>query len=111
MKKKIIIAAILVLVAAVPVFAANVQNTDSNDWSSQMFNRHQQMVQRNVDNGTITTEEAAQLNEHMRQDAPIMRKMMEKNGMRGNGMMGRGMMNKGQNGMPGNCPFNNAETK
>lgn len=111
MKKKIIIAAILALVVAVPVFAANVQNADSNDWFNQMFNRHQQMVQRNVDNGTITAEEAAQLNEHMRQDAPIMRKMMDKNGMRGNGMMGRGMMNNGQNGMPGNCPFNNTEAK
>lgn len=106
MKKKIIIAAILALVVAVPVFAATAQNTDANDWFNQMFNRHQQMVQRNVDNGTITSEEAAQLNDHMRQDAPIMRKMMEKNGMRGNGMMGKGMMN-GQNGMMGNCLSNN----
>jgi len=110
MKKKIIITAVLALVVAVPVFAAAAQNSDTSDWFNQMFNRHQQMVQRNVDNGTITADEAAQLNDHMRQDAPIMRKMMEKNGMRGNGMMGKGMMN-GPNGMLGNCPFNNAEAK
>lgn len=111
MKKKIIIASILILVVAVPVFAA-VQSTDANDCFNQMFGRHQQMIQQNVDNGTITADEAAQLNAHMRQDAPIMRKMMDKNGMTGNGMMGKDMMHNGQSGMMGNCMSSNStETK
>lgn len=106
MKKKVIIAAILALVIAVPVFAAAAVNNDKNDWFNQMTSRHQQMIQRNVDNGTITTEEAAQLNEHFRQDAPIMRKIMDKNGM-GPGMMRRGGMMGGQNG--DNCPYYDAD--
>lgn len=107
MKKKIIIAAILAMVVAVPVFAAAAVTGDQNAWFSQMLSRHERMIQSNVDNGTITAEEAAQLNEHFRQDAPIMRKIMEKNGMgpgmgRGHGMMG---------GMSGVCPYYNADTK
>lgn len=103
MKKKIIIAAILALVIAVPVFAAS--SLDQDNWFNQMLNRHQQMIQVNVDNGTITAEEGAQLKEHMRQDAPIMRKIMEKNGMRP-GNMGSGMM-WGRNGGSVGCPYYN----
>ncbi|MDD4599934.1 hypothetical protein SDC9_13795 [bioreactor metagenome] len=112
MKKKIIITAILAFVVAVPVFAASMVNDDQNDWFNQMLGRHQQMIQQNVDNGTITADEGAQLNDHFRQDAPIMRKIMDKNGM-GYGMMGRGpgMMMGGRNGGQGPCSYyNNTET-
>ncbi|MBP2631983.1 MAG: hypothetical protein H6Q70_2611 [Firmicutes bacterium] len=90
MKKKIIVFSILAAFMAVPVFAAtNDQDQEQNQGFHQMFANHQQMMQQAVDNGTITAEQATQMNEHMTQMAPIMQKMMQ-NGNRGNGQMMRG---------------------
>lgn len=102
MKKKIIIAAMLTALTAVPVFAAVTdQAQPQNEWFNQMFNNHKQMVQQAVDNGTITTDQAAQMNEHMQQMAPVMQNMMQNGNMMGNGgMMNGKMMHNG--GMMGN---------
>ncbi len=43
-----------------------------------------QMVQQAVDNGTMTADQAAQMNEHMQQMAPVMQQMMQGGGMMGN---------------------------
>lgn len=94
MKKKILIAAMLAALAAVPVFAATADQAQSNDWFNQMFNNHKQMVQQAVDNGTITADQAAQMNEHMQQMAPVMQKMMQNGGMMNGGMMGNSGMNQ-----------------
>jgi len=105
MKKKIVIFMMLAVLMAVPVFAATSDQTQTqNDWFNRMSQNHQQMIQQAVDNGTITTEEAAQMNEHMQQMAPIMQKMMQ-NG----GMMNKGMMQSG--GITGNCNNNNNNAK
>lgn len=104
MKKKIVIFMMLAALVAVPVFAATAdQNQAQSDRFSQMTQNHQQRIQQAVDNGTITADEAAQVNDHMQQIAPIMQKMMKNGGMR-NGM-GNGMMQNG--GMSGNCNNNN----
>jgi Spy/CpxP family protein refolding chaperone len=94
MKKKIIIATVLAALLAVPVFAAATDQTQTqNEWFNQMFNNHKQMVQQAVDNGTITAEQAGQMNEHMQQMAPVMQKMMQNGGMmnsmKGNSGMGQ----------------------
>lgn len=81
MKKKIIIVTMLAAVMAVPVFAATFDQTEVPDSVSQMSQRHEKMVQQAVDNGTITREEAVQMNENMQKMAPIMGKMMKSGGM------------------------------
>jgi len=102
MKKKIVIFTMLAALMAVPVFAATSDQTQmQNDWFNQMSQNHQQMMQQAVDNGTITTDEAAQMNEHMQQMAPVMQKMMQNGGMM-NGMMQNG-------GATGNCNNNSAK--
>lgn len=102
MKKKIVIFTMLAALMAVPVFAATVDKTQAqNDWYNQMSQNHQQMMQQAVDNGTITTDEATQMNDHMQQMAPVMQKMMRNGGMM-NGMMQNG-------GAMGNCNNNNAK--
>lgn len=89
MKKKIIVFSILAALMAVPVFAAtNDQGQEQNEMFNRMSANHQQMVQQAVENGTITAEQAAQMNEHMTQMAPIMQKMMQ-DGHKGNGRMMR----------------------
>jgi hypothetical protein len=88
MKKKIIVFGILAALMAVPVFAAT-NDQDQNESANQMFSNHKQMVKQAVDNGTITAEQAAQMDEHMNQMAPIMQKMMQ-DGHRENGKMMRG---------------------
>ena len=104
MKKKIFIFMMLAALMAVPVFAATIdQNQGQNDWFNQMSQNRQQMMQQAVDSGTITTDEAAQVNDHMQQIAPIMQKVM-KNG----GMMNGNMQNGGTSG---NCNNNNDKTK
>ena len=106
MKKKIIIAAMLATLAAVPVFAATTDQVQPQKVEfNQMFNNHKQMVQQAVDNGSMTTEQATQMNEHMQQMAPVMEKMMENGGMMNGNMMGNGnMMQNG--GMMGNVNNN-----
>lgn len=94
MKKKIIIATMLAALMAVPVFAATTDQVQpQKDGFNQMFANHQQMMQKAVDNGTMTAEQAAQMNEHMQQMAPVMQKMMQSGGMMNGNMMGN-------NGMP-----------
>ena len=106
MKKKIIIATMLAALAAVPVFAAATDQAQPQDeLFNQMFNNHQQMVQQAVDNGTMTADQATQMNEHMQQMAPRMQKMMKNGGMMNGNMMGNGnMMQNG--GMMGNVNNN-----
>lgn len=94
MKKKIIIATMLAALVAVPVFAVTIDQAQSNDWFNQMFNNHKQMVKQAVDNGTISAEQAAQMDEHMQQMAPIMQKMMQNGGMMNSNMMGNRGMNQ-----------------
>jgi len=106
MKKKIIIATMLAALAAVPVFAAVTdQAQPQNEMSSQMFNNHQQMVQQAVDNGTMTADQATQVNEHMQQMAPVMEKMMQNGGMMNGNIMGNGNMMQ-KVGMMGNANSN-----
>jgi len=102
MKKKIAIFMMLAALVAVPVFAATIdQNPTQNDRFNQISQNHQQMMQQAVSSGTITSEEAAQVNDHMQQMAPIMQKVMKNGGMM-NGMM--------QNsGMSGNCTNSNSK--
>jgi len=107
MKKKIIIAAMLATLAAVPVFAATTDQVQPQKVEfNQMFNNHKQMVQQAVDNGSMTAEQATKMNEHMQEMAPVMEKMMENGGMmKGGNMMGNGnMMQNG--GMMGNVNNN-----
>lgn len=94
MKKKIIISMMLAAFIAVPVFAAtNDQVQPQNEWFNQMLNSHQQMVQQAVDNGTMTNDQAAQMNEHMQKMGPVMQEMMRDGGMmNGNMMRNSGMM-------------------
>jgi len=96
MKKKIIIATILAALVAVPVFAAVTEQTQTqNNWYNQMSQNHQQMMQQAVDSGTITTDEAAQVNDHMQQVAPIMQKIMKNGGMMNSNIAGNGEMTQG----------------
>jgi len=106
MKKKIIIATVLAALAAVPVFAATTEQAQpQNEGFNQMFNNHKQMVQQAVDNGSMTADQAAKMNEHMQQMAPVMEKMMQNGGMMKGNMMGNGnMMQNG--GMMGNVNNN-----
>ncbi len=102
MKKKIVIFTMLAALMAVPVFAAVTDQAQTqNERANLMFQNHQKMMQQAVDNGTITTEEAAQMNKNMQEMAPIMQKMMQ------NGGMMKGMMQNG--GMMGNCNNNNTK--
>jgi len=102
MKKKIIIATMLAALAAVPVFAATMdQAQPQKDGVNQMFANHQKMVQQAVDDGTMTADQATQMNEHMQKMAPVMEKMMQNGGMMKGNMMDSGnMMQNG--GMMGN---------
>ena len=87
MKKKIIVFSVLAAFMAVPVFAATSnQDQAQTQCFNQMESNHNQMVKQAVENGTITAEQAAQMDEHMKQMAPIMQKMMH-DGHRGNGKM------------------------
>jgi hypothetical protein len=98
----------LAVLAAVPVFAATTDQTQpQKDCFNQMSNYHQQMVQQAVDNGTMTTDQAAQMNQYMQQMAPVMQQMMQNGGMMsGSNMMGNdGMMQN--SGMMGNVNNNN----
>lgn len=98
MKKKITIILMLAALVAVPVFAATVdQNQAPNDWFTNMLANHQQMVQQAVDNGTITADQAANMNEHMQQMAPVMQKMMQNGGMMNGSMTGSMMCNFNEN--------------
>ena len=102
MKKKIFIFMMLAALIAVPVFAATIdQNQGQNVWFNHMSQNHQQMMQQAVDSGTITTDEAAKVNDHMQQIAPIMQKVM-KNGSMMNG-------NIQNDGTSGNCNSNNTK--
>ena len=102
MKKKIVIFMMLAALMSVPVFAATTDQTQAqNDWSNQMSQNHQQMMQQAVDSGTITTDEAAQMNEHMQQMAPVMQKVMKNGGMMNGNMQNGGTM--------GNCNNNNTK--
>lgn len=94
MKKKIIIATMLAALVAVPVFAATTDQTQSNDWFNQMMTNHKQMVKQAIDNGTITVEQASQMDEHMQEMAPVMQKMMQNGGMMNNNMMGNSGINQ-----------------
>lgn len=86
MKKKIFIAAMLAVVTAVPVFAAVTTESQSpSDRFAQMSTHHQQMTQQAVDSGRMTAEQAAQMNEHMKEMAPVMQQMMQNGSMMGNG--------------------------
>lgn len=88
MNKKIMFLTMVAVLAAVPVFAAVEQNQPQNDWMNQMMDNHKQMAQQAVDNGTMTADQAVQMNEHMTQMAPIMQQMMQNGGMmHGNGNM------------------------
>ena len=89
MNKKIMLLTMVAVLAAVPVFAAAVDQTQpQNDWMNQMMDNHKQMVQQAVDNGTMTADQAVQMNEHMTQMAPIMQQKMQNGGMmHGNGNM------------------------
>jgi FlaG/FlaF family flagellin (archaellin) len=92
MKKKIIIAMVLAALVAVPVFAASNDNNGMQNYcSAQMPQNHQQMIQQAVDNGTISADEAAMMNENMQEMTPVMEKMMKNGGMMQNG----GMMKNG----------------
>lgn len=96
MKKKIIIATMLAALTAVPVFAATVdQAQPQKDGFNQMAANHQQMMQKAVENGTITAEQATQINEHMQQMAPIMQKVMPDGCMMDGKMMEKGNMMHG----------------
>lgn len=93
MKKKIIITMMLAALIAVPAFAATVaQDKPQNDQLNQMLKNHQQMMQQAVDNGTITSEQAARMTEHMQQMGPAMQKMMQNGGMMKDMMQNGGMM-------------------
>lgn len=93
MKKKALIVTVLAMLIAVPAVFAATNDQKNNELYSQMTQMHQQMTRQAVDNGTITSEEAAQMDEHMREIAPIMEKMM------GNGeIMWNMMQNMMQNG-------------
>lgn len=89
MKNKILVIMMLAALIAVPVFAATTDQTQpQSDWFNRMHNNHNQMMQQAIDNGTITADEAAQVNEHMQQIAPIMQKVMQNGNMMGNGESG-----------------------
>lgn len=96
MKRTILIIAMLIAVTAVPVFAATTaQEQSQNDWYNQMYQYHQQMMQRFVDSGTFTQEQADLMNQNMQQMTPYMQQMMQSGGagmMRNGGMMGNGSM-------------------
>lgn len=81
MKKKIFIAAMLAMVTAVPVFAAGTTESQSPTMSTH----HQQMTQQAIDSGKITADQAAQMNEHMKEMEPVMQQMMQNGSMMGNG--------------------------
>jgi len=100
MKKKAVIFTMLAVLMAVPVFAAVTDQAQAqNEGTNQIFQKHQTMMQQAVDNGTITTEEAAHMNKNMQEMAPVMQKMMQ------NGPMMNGMMQNSS--MMGNCNNNN----
>ncbi|MBU2699943.1 Spy/CpxP family protein refolding chaperone [Sporomusaceae bacterium BoRhaA] len=81
MKRKVIMAVILAALTAVPVFAATAnQNQVQNEGYNQMFNNHKQMIQQAVDNGSMTVDQAAQMNEHMQ-------KMIQSSNMMNNSSM------------------------
>lgn len=74
MKKKVLLVLALAALTAIPAFAAA---TGDNQTDNQMFNHHQQMVQQAVKDGRITADEAATMDEHMKDVAPIMQKVMQ----------------------------------
>lgn len=87
MKKKMLIITALAALIAVPVFAANTDQANQQNQCGPMNGNHQQMIQQAVNDGTISSNEAATLNESMQKAAPIMQKIMKNGGMMGNGMM------------------------
>ncbi|EIW26211.1 hypothetical protein [Pelosinus fermentans] len=78
MKKKMLIITALAALIAVPVFAA--ANDQAKEQCGTVNGNHQQMIQQAVKDGTISSNEAAALNESMEKVAPIMEKI-RKNGM------------------------------
>jgi len=105
MKKKMLIITVLAALIAVPVFAATTEQVNPQNQCGPLNGNHQQMIQQAVNDGTITSDEAATLNESMQKVAPIMQKMMKNGGMMGNGMMKHNdMMQNG--GMMQNCNNN-----
>ena len=88
MKKKILIIMMLAALIALPVYAAGSDQAQTQSGCfGQMMNYHQQMMQQAVDNGTITQEQAEQMNQYMQQMGPNMMNQM-KDGMM-NGSMGQ----------------------
>jgi Tfp pilus assembly protein FimT len=107
MKKKMLIITVLAALIAVPVFAATTDQVNLQNQCDPINGNHQQMIQQAVNDGTITSNEAATLNESMQKVAPIMQKIMRNGGMMGNGngmMRHNGMMQN--SGMMQNCNNN-----
>lgn len=66
MKRKVMMAVMLAALTAVPVFAATAeQNQVQSEGYNQMFNNHKQMIEQAIDNGSMTLDQATQMNEHM----------------------------------------------
>ncbi len=88
MKKKMLILTALAALIAVPVFAAATDQ--AQEQCGPINGSHQQMIQQAVQSGTISSNEAAALNESMEKVAPIMEKIRKNHGMmqsNGIGMM------------------------
>ena len=79
MKKKMLIITALAALIAVPVFAA--ANDQAKEQCGPVNGNHQQMIQQAVKDGTISSNEAATLNESMEKVAPIMEKIRKNHGM------------------------------
>ncbi|EIW20158.1 hypothetical protein SAMN04515679_1110 [Pelosinus fermentans] len=79
MKKKMLIITALAALIAVPVFAA--ANDQAKEQCGPANGNHQQMIQQAVTDGTISSNEAATLNESMEKVAPIMEKIRKNRGM------------------------------
>jgi len=81
-------------------------NNNPSERLAQMQQRHEQMIDQAVADGTITADEGAQL----KQAQPIMAKIMQNGGMMGHGMMDRGgMMGNGKADCPNNAAPNNQQ--
>ncbi|MDF2636473.1 MAG: hypothetical protein K0R78_3347 [Pelosinus sp.] len=79
MKKKMLIITALAALIAVPVFAATTDQ--AKEQCGPVNGNHQQMIQQAVKDGTISSNEAATLNESMEKVAPIMEKIRKNHGM------------------------------
>lgn len=103
MKKKLIVGTLLVALAAIPTWAAvgmrDANSVDPAVCMEQMQTHHQQMMDQAVAKGVITADEAAMLQQDMKDIMPIMQKIRQHYGAQHGAMMGQhsGMM--GQHGM------------